>query len=155
MPSSPLRGKGNAAASTKTMEYCNDSQPETKALHSGKTDDHANDVISQNTDDDEADKVLSTNDDASDDYIPPMAAKNSKNHKKAAHEKASKTSAGKRSTRSVSRLEQEIKGLSKGDDNLAEADESVVILPNRKLRQAAVEAGGEVEPVKKKKRCAG
>lgn len=161
MPSSPLHGKGNAAAIPKTMEHHN-AQPETEASHS----DHANDASSQNTDEDEAeDKVLSANDDASDDYIPPTAAKKSMNHKKETRGKASKTSTGKRSTRSVSKLEREIKGLSIGDDTLAEADESVVILPNRKHLQAAVEAGGqgveyipgkgEVDPVKKKKRCAG
>lgn len=103
------------------------------------------------------------NDDVSDDYIPPTAAKNSKSHKRATRDKASKTSTGKRAMRSVSKLEREMKGLSIEDEALA--DDSVVILPNRKLRQTAVEAGGpgveyvpgkgEVDPVKKKKRCAG
>lgn len=167
MPSSPLHGKGNPIASAKLMEHHN-AQPETDASLFGKTNDHANDAISENTDEDEAeaeDTVLSTNDDASDDYIPPTAAKNTKDHKKATHDKTSKKSKGKRSTRSVSKLEREIKGLSIGGDALAEADNSVVILPNRKSRQAVMEAEGagveyipgkgEVDPGKKKKRCAG
>jgi hypothetical protein len=164
MPSSPLHGKGNPIASAKTMEHHN-AQPETDASLLGKTNDHANDAISQNSDEDEAEAVLSTNDDASDDYIPPTVAKNTKDHKKATHDKASKKSTDKRSTKSVSKLEREIKGLSIGGDALAEVDNSVVILPNRKLRQAAMEAGGagaeyipgkgEVDPGKKKKRCAG
>ncbi|KAH0838561.1 kinesin-domain-containing protein [Lanmaoa asiatica] len=166
MPSSPLQGKGNPATSAKTMEHHN-TQPETETLLSGKVKDHANDAIFQNTDEDEneaRDMVLSSNDAASDDYIPTIAAKHTKDHKKATDDKASKKSTGKRLTRSVSKLEQEIKGLSIGNDTLAEADNSIVILPNRKLRQAVVEAGGpgidyipgkgEVDPVKKKKRCA-
>lgn len=166
MPSSPLHGKGKPIASAKTMEQHN-TQPETDASLPDKKHDHSNDAISKDADEDEAeaeDMVLSTNDDASDDYIPPTAAKNTKNTKKETHDKASKKSTGKRPTRSVSKLEREIKGLSIGGDAPAEADNSVVILPNRKLRQAAVEAGGagaeyipgkgEVDPAKKKKRCA-
>lgn len=149
------------------MEH-HSAQPERDVSLLGKTNDLTDDAVSQNTDEveDEADDmVLSTNDDASDDYIPPTATKNTKGHKKAAHDKASKKSTSKRPTRSVSKLEREIKGLSIGGDAPAEADASVVILPNRKLRQAAMGAGGpgveyipgegEVDPAKKKKRCVG
>ena len=130
----------------------------------GASNVHAYDAISQSTAEDEdgdEDVVLST-DDASDDYIAPTTAKSVKGDKKATQDKASKTGTSKRSTRSVSKLEREIKGLSMGD---AEADDSVIILPNRKLRQGVMEAGspgveyvpgkGEVDAVKKKKRCAG
>ncbi|KAF8559379.1 kinesin-domain-containing protein [Imleria badia] len=158
MPSSPLHGKGNPVTS-KTMEHYN-AQTEGNASRSGKTNDHGNDTISDS--EDEEDMVLSTNDDASDDYIPPTADKNTKDHKRGTQDKVSKKSTGKRSTRSVSKLEREIQGLSIGGDALAEADDSVVILPNRKLRREAVEAAGpgveyvpEVDPAKKKKRCAG
>ncbi|KAF8139970.1 kinesin-domain-containing protein [Boletus edulis] len=164
MPSSPLHRKGNPLTS-KTMEYHNP-QTQTDASRSGKMNDHANDAISQSTDEDEdAEDAVSANDDGSDDYIPPAAAKSSKSYKRETRDKVLKKSTGKRSTRSVSKLEQEIKGLSIAGDALAGADDSVVILPNRKLRKAAVEAGGpgveyvpgkgEVDPVKKKKRQLG
>ena len=137
-----------------------DGQTETDALCSGKTNDPTDDPISH---EDEAEDV-SSDDGASDDYIPPTAAKNTKGSKRATSDKVSKKSTGKRSTRSVSKLEREIKGLTLGGDALAGADDSVVILPNRKLREAAVEVGGpgieyvpgkgEVDTVKKKKRYA-
>lgn len=163
MPSSPLQGKSNPITS-KNMGHYN---AQTEA--DGETNDHANDAISQNTDSEDGDEaediVLSTNDDASDDYIPPTTAKNTKDHKRGTRDKVSKKSTGKRSTRSVSKLEQEIQCLSIRGDALAEADDSVVILPKRKFRQATVEVGGpgtedvpgkgEVDPTKKKKRCAG
>lgn len=160
MPSSPLDGKGSPVAS-KTVER-HDTKTKKGGSHFGQTNDNADDAISENADEDE-DETESTNDDASDDYIP--AAKNTKGYKKATQDKTLDKSTGKRSMKSVSKLEREIKSLSIGGDALVGADDSVIILPNRKLRKAAVEAGGpgteyvpgkgEVDPAKKKKRWVG
>lgn len=166
MPSSPLYGKGSSVTNSTVIKH-RDAHQETGTTLSGKGDDHADDAISQSTaeDDGDEDVVLSTNDDTSSDYIPPATEKNAKEPKKEIKDKASKTSAGKRSTKSVSKLEREIKSLSIGNDISAETEDSVIILPNRKLRQAATETGGpdveyvsgkgEVDPVKKKKRYVG
>ena len=159
-PSSPLDGKGNASINVKVMKHKN-TQSGTDTSLPEKEKDHAND---QGTaEDEDGDENVSSEDDSnSDDYIPPAAERSTKHNKRVANKKTLKTSTAKRPTRSVSKLEKEIKSLSIGDNITAEADDSVIILPNRKTRQAAIDAGieyvpgeGEVGSVKKKKRCAG
>ncbi|KAG9314627.1 hypothetical protein JVU11DRAFT_5432 [Chiua virens] len=162
IPSSPLSGKGNNTAVTKTMEY-GSVQPKTSLP--GKANDNANAIVpdSHNTDvsedegeDQAEDSEISSDDDASDDYVPRKTVKNANNHRKrSTGDKASKGSTNKKSIRSVSKLGREIQGLSIEDDTLA--DESIVILPNKKAHQEAAESEGpgEVDSMKKKKRQLG
>lgn len=76
IPSSPLRGKGNPASGSKTIEKYSANRVTNVSLV-----DEANDAISQNTDEDE-ETASSAEDDASDDYVPATTAKNAKKLKK-------------------------------------------------------------------------
>ncbi|KAL4069405.1 kinesin-domain-containing protein [Scleroderma citrinum] len=160
-PSSPLHGKGKSSVPTKTMAKQLTSVP--KPVKG--TPEDAKDISDESESAIEEGEPLSIDDD--DDYVPPTATKTMKSAQHTRHSKPAVTTAtGKmqRSARSssVSKLEQEMNVLKLADDVIPEADESVIIVPNRKARQATAEVGGqdieyvplkgETDTVKKKKR---
>ncbi|KAF9243827.1 kinesin-domain-containing protein [Melanogaster broomeanus] len=135
-------GKGNSAARTGPMSH-----------HAALSDTDSSNPSAGRCEGEEEDiSDLSSSGDESDDYVPPTPAAVKKGKTKPA-----KTSTGRRGTKSA--------GLSILGDAVPEADDSVVILPNRRVRQATVElkgpgveyvpGKGEVDTVKKKKRKLG
>lgn len=99
------------------------------------------------------------------DYVPPAAQTMKASQQKKRTKPAVATNTGKTRQSSISKLQQEMNVL-KIEDVIPEAEDSIIIVPNRKTRQVAAEVGGlgieyipqkgEVDTVKKKKRyCQG
>ncbi|KIJ21477.1 hypothetical protein PAXINDRAFT_123270 [Paxillus involutus ATCC 200175] len=169
LPSSPLQGKGKSATSARPITT-HIARSETDNSIPSAVDDDTDDAIfeevGEDEDEDENIAVPSTSSD-SDDYVPlaPAPGKKTKNQK-APPQAAPAKSAKRRSTKSVvSKLEQDMNDLVISGDVVPEAEDSIVILPNRRVRQETVELGGpgveyvpgmgEVDTVKKKKRQLG
>ncbi|KAF9229627.1 kinesin-domain-containing protein [Gyrodon lividus] len=169
LPSSPLQGKGKSAANAGHITR-HAARSETDGSVPSVADDDTDGTIPEVDEDEDGDMAdLSISDNESDDYVPPPSAieKKGKSQKallRIAPTKPAKPSTDRRSTKSaVSKLEQDINGLSISGDVGPEVDDSVIILPNRRVRQATAELGGveyvpgkgEVDTMKKKKRQLG
>ncbi|KAG1783598.1 kinesin-domain-containing protein [Suillus placidus] len=157
--SSPLDGKGKAKTQ---LEFTSNRMLGTDQE---ETDASAQSEIEQMTEEEESDPI--SEDDESDDYAPPAKA-NSKPFKVVVKPLAKGTvgspaaQTGRRSTRTVSLLEKQIKDLSLLEDGTGGADDSVTILPDRKARAAYggpdvvfVPGKGDLDTTKKKKRQLG
>ncbi|KIJ68715.1 hypothetical protein HYDPIDRAFT_106954 [Hydnomerulius pinastri MD-312] len=146
-PSSPLQGKGKGRSAASVGPMSNRSAPSTRGTRTQSEGEDVSDDAESEEEEDIAD--LSISDDDEDDYVPPPPAKKGPNPKaparpalpKLVNSKASST--GRRSTKSaVSKLEQDMNVLSISDDVVPGADDSAIILPNRRLRQATEALGG-------------
>lgn len=159
--SSPLDGKGKAKTQSEltSNRMLGTDQEETGA--------GAQSEIEQITEgEDSVDDPISE-DDESDDYAPLAKVKSRPFRvavKPLAKEKVGITEAktGRRSTRTVSLLEKQVKDLSLLEYDIGGADDSVTILPNRKARAAYggpdvvfVPGKGDLDTTKKKKRQLG
>ncbi|KAG1715798.1 hypothetical protein ID866_1374 [Astraeus odoratus] len=166
-PPSPLHGKGKSSIPAKPIARHPISQP--KLDSEAPQIDDIMDESEMVEEEEEEEEALS---ESEDNYVPPTAASKKKTTRETEPPKAAipkpvtTTSKTRRSTKSsISRLEEEMNVLTIIDDVDSEADDSVIVVPNKKTRQATVEKGGpgveviphkgEVETVKKKKRQLG
>ncbi|KAG1757256.1 kinesin-domain-containing protein [Suillus lakei] len=156
--SSPLDGKGKAKTQLELTSN--------RMLGAGQeeADASAQSKIEQMTEEESVEDDPISEDDESDDYAPPAKAKSRPFQvavkplaKGKVESQATKT--GRRSTRTVSLLEKQIKDISIVEVGTGGADDSVTILPNRKARAAYggpdvvfVPGKGDLDTTKKKKR---
>ncbi|KIK98327.1 hypothetical protein PAXRUDRAFT_823970 [Paxillus rubicundulus Ve08.2h10] len=169
LPSSPLQGRGKRKTATSSRPITTHiPRLEADGSIPSAVDDNTDDAIFREVggDEDEDIAIPSTSSGDSDDYVPLVPAPGKTKNQKAPPQAAPAKSAQRRSTKSVvSKLEQDMNGLVISGGVVPEAEDSIIILPNRRIRQETVELGGpgveyvpgkgEVDTVKKKKRQLG
>jgi len=155
LPSSPPHGKGTCSVPARTIVKQHASPPKSAEEAPGG----AKDILDGSDNIVEEEEPSSIGED--DDYVPPAAQTMKASQQKKRTKPAAATTTGKTRQSSISKLQQEMNVL-KIEDVVPEAEDSVIIVPNRKTRQVAAEVGGlgveyipqkgEVDTVKKKKR---
>ncbi|KIM66993.1 hypothetical protein SCLCIDRAFT_1210448 [Scleroderma citrinum Foug A] len=153
--SSPLHGKGKSSMPARTIAKQHSSPP--KSTEEGPRGVEDISGGSDNVVEEEEPSSISEDED----YVPPAAQTMKASQQKKRTKPAVATNTGKTRQSSISKLQQEMNVL-KIEDVIPEAEDSIIIVPNRKTRQVAAEVGGlgieyipqkgEVDTVKKKKR---
>ncbi|KAG2155501.1 kinesin-domain-containing protein [Suillus clintonianus] len=161
--SSPLYGKGKANTQSElTSNRMMGTDVDVEGA--GASDQSEIEQITEEEEEDGVEDDPISEDDESDDYAPPAKAKSRPIKvaiKPLAKGKVGSPAAttGRRSTRTVSLLEKQLKDISLLEDGTGGADDSITILPNRKARAAYggpdvvfVPGKDDIDITKKKKR---